>query len=175
MKSNKSKISCKRGFTLIELLVVVLIIGILAAVAVPQYKLAVTKSRFSTLKNLTKSMAQAQEVYYLQNGAYADSVEKLDIEFPGGGTINKDKPSTVYFEWGHCQVGANNSAQCSSDHMAYQIRYQHTTDKPNQIWCVAFNLDVNSIENKVCKSDTKLSTYTKKMTSENYIRWVYPN
>ena len=73
----------KQAFTLIELLVVVLIIGILAAVAVPQYQVAVAKSRVGALLPAVKALADAEEVYFMNNGEYAMRAEELDVDISG--------------------------------------------------------------------------------------------
>lgn len=80
----------KQGFTLIELLVVVLIIGILSAVALPQYQVAVTKSRYNQLMTLTHSFKKAEEVYFLANGSYTFSFEDLDISVPAGWELTRE-------------------------------------------------------------------------------------
>ena len=72
----------KKGFTLIELLVVVLIIGIQASVAIPQYFKVVEKGRASEAISMLSSICAAQERELLRNGSFETSTLNLDINVP---------------------------------------------------------------------------------------------
>ena len=69
----------RQGFTLIELLVVVLIMGILASVAMPQYFKSVEKSRGAEATSVLSSIASSQERAYMQKGSYVTKVDELDV------------------------------------------------------------------------------------------------
>jgi len=78
----------KTGFTLIELLVVVLIIGILAAIALPQYQKAVERSRMAEAFQVLGDAASAQSVYYTNNNRFATTLSTLknsDVEINDAG------------------------------------------------------------------------------------------
>ena len=83
----------KQAFTLIELLVVVLIIGILAAVALPQYQKAVEKSKATQALALLKSVGQAAVTYSMVNGQAPTKFDELDVDVPAGWT-GKEKAVT---------------------------------------------------------------------------------
>ncbi len=79
----------KGGFTLIELLVVVLIIGILAAVALPQYQKAVEKARMTEAIIAVEAIAKANDLYYLTHGNYTNNINDL--------MVYDNLPDTDYF------------------------------------------------------------------------------
>ena len=87
------------GFTLIELLVVVLIIGILAAVALPQYQRAIWKSRAVGTLLFARALRDAQDAYYMANGTFTGDATQLDINLPPGcSSVANTSTTTGYVE-----------------------------------------------------------------------------
>ena len=169
-----------KAFTLIELLVVVLIIGILAAIAVPQYQKAVIKSRLVQSKLMTKALAEAEEVFFLANGKYATSFDDLDISMPSDyiDRTSTDTKDLLSFSWGKCWIADDQYGSrviCSNnDNLNLYIYLKNSQVQANKKTCRAKNTDLTSIQNRICKeeSDATLShIYTS--NSEGYIDYYY--
>jgi type IV pilus assembly protein PilE len=79
MKSTRSTL---KGFTLVELAVVIVIIGVLAAFAVPKFRSSVERSKCGEAYNYCSALRSAQERYHALNGTYADAAANLDMTLP---------------------------------------------------------------------------------------------
>ncbi len=95
MKKNLFESKFSKGFTLIELLVAVLIIGILAAIAVVNYKKTIYKSRLFKGVSMVESLYQAQQAYYLAKGSFAKDIDLLDLSLPLNDSCVKTQNSSI--------------------------------------------------------------------------------
>ena len=78
----------RRGFTLIELLIVVVIIGVLAAIAIPKFQNTKGKANAAALKSDLRNLATAQEAYFYDNTLYASSISQLSFNNSPGVVIS---------------------------------------------------------------------------------------
>lgn len=153
-----------KGFTLIELLVVVLIIGILAAVALPQYQIAVEKSRATEAMSNIATIKKQIELYILENGLpsgneeiyYKDfaSVDLSGGEWDGNYYITKNFDYLVFVtaKGGYIEVWRDHDLNLYDFwSTTFPQDENYNSDSPVGEWYHSCVTQSNDLGRKICK------------------------
>lgn len=92
----------RRGFTLIELVVVVVVLGLLAAFALPRLRSTRGRAYTSTLQSDLRNLAVAEEAYYYQHGVYTPDLSRLFVTVSSGVTVSVSAADSM--GWGATAV-----------------------------------------------------------------------
>ena len=157
-----------KGFTLIEMLVVVLIIGILAGIALPQYQMAVTKAKVASILPLMRRWKDAMAEYKLQHGSYCKvgqdghceewpNAEEIGVSWPSDWGCSSDGTECDNDYWNDCMSNEEGTGYVYCSHWTndgeFSI-YMYQPDDPDcevcrgKIVCYADGEEGN----KVCKA-----------------------
>jgi len=153
----KNKIKNIKGFSLLELLVVVLIIGVLAGVALPQYQLAVERARFATVKENAHVLARAVQHYYSIHDKRPKNLDELDVAVPSGCFFSNASDALL-------------EVKCSTGKNTYDVVVYFTSPKINTV-CFANSINKFDIANRVCQAETGRKNPSNSSTS--YLSYLY--
>ena len=151
-----------KAFTLIELLVVVLIIGILAAIALPQYEKAVEKSRFTQYQTMGSGLVQAAKLAYMENGNWPTSFDDLAVQLPADMNIQVEdsigvckKNSQMYCCMAFPNSSANRTGSIRCGDNEYHLVYVRAFASPTGVPGASLTVNCAAKEEKyksICKA-----------------------
>lgn len=147
----------RSGFTLIELLVIVVIIGILSAIAVPQYQKAVERARASEALANVRALVGALKIYEMANGRITSDLSQPDIDLTGTLSQNNKQLATDLFTYSihditFYRVYAQRNNPRNIPSLSYTIYYRDGTG----YGCSAEKPDAYSLCRSIC-GGTELS------------------
>ena len=125
IKDTLSIFHSSKGFTLLELLVVVLIVGILAGIALPQYRSVVGKAELVQVISTLKAINNAQDRYYLVHNEYATDISGLDIDWQDDNRIT-------------CFIDSGSWVSCYGRNYAF-VHYYSQSSSTNRVECYSKN------------------------------------
>ena len=154
-------VKSKKAFTLIELLVVVLIIGILAAVALPQYQVSVAKARMMQNVVSANALLTAVKSYRLANNAWPSNLNELDVSVASncGIWVNEAGTSSEQFV-----------ISCENNSGKYRIHWATNGNGNVAKYCGAYSGD--SVSNQVCKSMSGRTTNSATISSSGLLLYI---
>lgn len=142
IKCSRRLFLSKGGFTLIELLVVVLIMGILAAVALPQYNKAAKKAKGAEVLEASNVLDKALTAYYLTMGNYKGSSSSSSFEpGPSEEELDIQMPQLKYFEYARDSgiSGRSSTFQVGCTYAPYNMHRIVFREKNGDVKVVAYN------------------------------------
>ena len=158
-----------KGFTLIELLVVVVIIGILAAIALPQYKMAVLKTKLARAKSTTNDIKKAYELYYTVHNEYPTKFSDLDFAYDLSDSNIMQTPDY------YCMMSTSyKELYCTVNNGDYKISYFISyASSEAKILCRAWSTNKSDIYNKLCQQETKKTAQQASCIGTSYCNYRY--
>jgi prepilin-type N-terminal cleavage/methylation domain-containing protein len=104
-------VSSRNGFTLIELLIVVVIIGILAAIAIPKFSNTKGKAYIAAMKSDLRNLATAEEAFFFDSAKYTVTLAQMSAYSPTVGVAITVNEATAQ-GWSATAISANTPKQC---------------------------------------------------------------